>query len=120
MWDNVGVGLLISVIVGYAAFNIICPKKKRGAIANRITVVVALLAFSSCVLVTIFMSRSEFGLKLFLLEGVLVGTITMGIIYGIAEAIHWAITGKSMAWSELQDLGDKFAKDVFWFLRKRS
>lgn len=110
MWDNVVIGLLISIIVGYVAFNIICPKKKRKAIANRITVVIALLAFSSCVLATIFMSRSEFSLKLFLLEGVLVGTITMGIIYGIAETIHWAITGKSMAWSELWDLIDSIGK----------
>lgn len=109
--------LLISYLVGAAAFSIICPKKKRGQLANRITAVIALLAYSLIVLVAIFMPRHEFSLKLFLLEGVLVGTITMGIIYGIAEAIHWAITGKSMAWSELQDFMHKFEKDVFWFLK---
>ena len=109
--------LIISFLVGSIAFSIICPKKKRGQLANRITAVIALLAYLSCVLSSLIMARPEFSLKLFLLEGVLVGTITMGIIYGIAEAIHWAITGKSMAWSELQDLGDKFAMDVFWFLK---
>jgi hypothetical protein len=110
MWNNVGIPLIISLFVGYVAFNIICPKKKRGAIANRITVVIALLAYSLTVLAAIFMPRHEFSLKLFLLEGVLVGTITMGIIYGIAETIHWAITGKSMAWSELWDLIDSIGK----------
>ena len=120
MWNSVIVGLVISFLVGRIAFGIICPKKKRGQLANRITVVVAMLAYSSCVLASLIMSRSEFSLKLFLLEGVLVGTITMGITYGIAEAIHWAIKGESMAWSELQDLGHKFEKDVFWFLRKRN
>jgi len=119
MWDNV-VGLIISFLVGAGAFSIICPKRKRGQLANRITAVIALLAYSSFVLVAIFMPRPEFSLKLFLLEGVLLGVIAMGIIYGIAEAIHWAITGKSMAWSELQDLWPKFEKDVFWFLRKRN
>lgn len=109
MWDNVVIGLIISFIVGYVAFNIICPKKKRGAIANRITVVIALLAYSLTVLAAIFMVSHEFSLKVFLLEGVLVGTITMGIIYGIAEIIHWATTGKSMAWSELRDLIDSIA-----------
>lgn len=93
---NVGFGLYISFIVGVVAFQIICPKKKRGQLANRITVVIALLAFSSCVLAAIFMPRPEFSLKLFLLEGVLVGVITMGIIYGIAQVIHWAIRGKPM------------------------
>jgi len=116
----IGWGLFISSVVGYIAFNIICPKKKRGVIANRITAVVALLAYLASVLAAIFMPSREFSLKLFLLEGVLVGVITMSIIYGVAEAIHWAIKGKSMAWSELQDLGDKFQKDVFWFLRKRN
>ena len=108
---------LISFLVGSIAFNIICPKKKRGQRANRITAIIALLAYSVTILAAIFMPRPEFSLKLFLIEGVLVGTITMGIIYGIAEAIHWAITGKSMAWSEFQDFMHKFEKDVFWFLK---
>ena len=120
MWDNIVIGLIISSLVGTGAFHIICPKKKRGQLANRITAVIALLAYSSFVLVAIFMPRPEFNLRLFLFEGVLLGVIAMGIIYGITEAIHWAITGKSMAWSELRELGDKFQKDVFWFLRKRN
>ena len=91
----IGWGLFISCVVGYIAFQVICPKKKRGQLANRITVVVALLAFSSSVLASLIF-HSEFSLKMFLLEGVLVGTITMGIIYGIAQAIHWAIRGKWM------------------------
>jgi len=119
VWDNIVIGLIISFLVGYVVFNIICPKKKRGQPANRITAVISLLAYSSFVLVAIFMPRPEFSLKLFLFEGVLLGVIAMGIIYGIAEAIHWAIKGKSMAWSELDDFWHKFEKDVFWFLRKR-
>lgn len=115
----IGWGLFISCVVGYIAFHVICPKKKRGQLANRITAVVALLAYSSCVLASLIF-HPEFSLKMLLLEGVLVGTITMGIIYGIAEAIHWAIKGESMAWSELDDFWHKFEKDVFWFLRKRN
>lgn len=96
MWVDVGLGLYISFLVGAVAFVIICPKTKRGQLANRITVVIALLAYLLTVLAAIFMPRPEFSLKLFLLEGVLVGIITMGIIYGIAQAIHWAIKGKWM------------------------
>ncbi len=96
-WVDIGFGLLIAFCVGGAvAGEIICPKKKRGQLANRITVVVALLAYLLTVLAAIFMPRPEFSLKLFLLEGVLVGAITMGIIYGIAQVIHWAIKGKWM------------------------
>lgn len=96
MWDNPVLGLGISFLVGSIAFSIICPKKKRGELANRITAVAALLAYLSCVLPSLIIAWHEFSLKLFLLEGVLVGTITMAIIYGIAQAIHWAIKGKSM------------------------
>ena len=93
---GVGFALLVSFLVGWAAFDIICPKKKRGVAANRITAIVALLAYSSTVLAALFMSYPEFSMNLFLLEGVLVGVITMGIIYGIAQLIHWAIKGKPM------------------------
>ncbi len=96
MWLDVGLGLYISFLVGALAFVIICPKTRRGQLANRITVVISLLAYSITVLAAIFMPRPEFSLKLFLLEGVLVGAITMGIIYGIAQVIHWAIKGKCM------------------------
>jgi len=93
---GVGLALLISFGVGWVAFDIICPKKKRGVAANRITAVVALLAYSSTVLAALFMRYPEFSMNLFLLEGLLVGVITMGIIYGIAQVIHWAIKGKRM------------------------
>ena len=93
---GVGLALIFSFLVGWAAFDIICPKNKRGVAANRITAVVALLAYSSTVLVALFMHYPEFNMNLFLLEGVLVGVITMGIIYGIAQVIHWAIKGKPM------------------------
>ena len=97
-WVDFGIGLLMAFLVGAVAFNnIICPKKKRREAANRITAVVALLAYSLTVLAALFIpQRPEFSLNLFLLEGVLVGAITMGIIYGIAQAIHWAIRGKPM------------------------
>ena len=66
MWVEVGGALACSFFVGGAvAFEIICPKKKRGEVANRITAVVALLAYSITVLVTIFMPRHEFSLNLF-------------------------------------------------------
>ncbi|MFC2022709.1 hypothetical protein ACFLTL_00910 [Chloroflexota bacterium] len=91
-----GLGLLISFVVGWVAFDIICPKKKRDRAANRITVVLALMAYSICMLTAFFTSPPKFSLGQFLLEGVLVGAIIMGIIYGIAQAIHWAIRGKLM------------------------
>ena len=96
MWGNVICGVGISFFVGRGAFDIICPKKKRGELANRITAVVALLAYSLTVLAALLMPRPEFSMKLFLLEGVLVGIITMGIVYGIAQSIHWAIKGRRM------------------------
>ena len=95
-WVDIGFALFISFCAGVVAFEIVCPKKKRGVAANRITAIVALLAYSLTVLAALFMPRPEFSMKLFLLEGVLVGVITMGIIYGIAQAIHWAIRGKLM------------------------
>ena len=96
MWDNVLIGLIISVFAGWGLVIEICPKKKRGELANRITAIVALFFYSITVLIAIFMPDHEFSLKQFLLEGILVGGITAFIIYGIAQAIHWAIKGKWM------------------------
>ena len=50
----------------------------------------------------------------------MLGVIAMGIIYGVTEAIHWAITGKSMAFSALQDILHKFEKNIPWFLMKNN
>ncbi|MDP2718404.1 MAG: hypothetical protein Q8P44_01015 [Dehalococcoidia bacterium] len=90
---DIGFGLLISVIVGVVGFNVICPLSKNTTMVNRFTVVIALFVYSVAVLAAIFMLLHEFSLKLFLLKGVLVGVIAMGIIYGIAQLIHWAIKG---------------------------
>jgi hypothetical protein len=99
-WVNVGFALFFSFLMGWGAFDIICPKKKRGQLANRITVVIALLAYSSTLMASSLRYLTppfqQFSFNRFLLEGVLVGAITMGIIYGIAQAIHWAIKGKWM------------------------
>ena len=99
-WADVGFALYVSFFVGWGAFDIICPKKKRGVAASRITAVVALLAYSSGLMASSLKYLTppslQFSLNRFLLEGVLVGAITMGIIYGIAQAIHWAIKGKWM------------------------
>jgi hypothetical protein len=92
--------LCISLFVGWGAFYIICPKKKRGQLANRITVVISLLAYSLGLMASSLKYLTspfpQFSFNRFLLEGVLVGIITMSIIYGIAQAIHWAIKGKWM------------------------
>lgn len=103
MWENIGIAIFASCFVGGGAFYIICPYYKRGVAANRITVVVALLAYLSCLaasslkyFTTPTVTFSFHDLNLFLLEGVLIGAITMGIIYGIAQVIHWAIKGEFM------------------------
>lgn len=89
--------LYISFLVGWAAFEwVICPKKKRGQPANRITAVVALLTYLLIVLAAIFVPGTKFNLNLFWTQGLLVGAITMGIIYAIAQFFHWATKGKWM------------------------
>jgi hypothetical protein len=95
-----GFAIFFTFCVGFIALVIICPDTKRGQLSNRITVVVALLAYSSCIIPALFkyvvVPVGQFNGKLFLIEGVLVGAIIMGIIYAIAQVIHWAIKGKLM------------------------
>ncbi len=88
--------LFISFWIGLAAFDLICPKDKRQVAVNRITAIIVVLAYSSVVMSALFVPWPKFSLTLFLLQGELVGVISMGIIYGIAQIIHWAVKGKWM------------------------
>lgn len=98
-WINIGLELFMSIFIGYGAFSLICPKKKREYIANRITMVVALVAFTIIVVASLWTSsKIQHNLQLmsFLLGGLLTGIVAIAVIYGIAQLIHWLAKGKAM------------------------
>ncbi len=92
--------LWVCFAICYWGFGVICPKHKRGQAANRFTAVVALLVFIASAANGFYFSSQTpfptFNYLEFLSGGLLVGTVAMWAVYGIAQLIHWVAKGKAM------------------------